>query len=86
MNAVRGKEGGDHGVEKLGAIVGLHCYEWTGELCADVGDKINKGGGGVGFVAKRERPHIMREVVHNNKIVLKTKVAQNRRCPKITMH
>jgi hypothetical protein len=55
-------------------------------LCADIGNKVNKGVGSVGFAAKRESPHEVREIIDNNKVVFETRITQHRRGPKITMY
>ena len=59
MNAVRGEEGGDYGVDKLDAIVGLHGNEGTRKLCANIRDKVEQNGSGVRLLTERESPHKM---------------------------
>jgi hypothetical protein len=51
------------------------------KLSACIGKKINKCVGGVGLPPKRKRPHVVRVVINDNKIVFKARIAKNRRCP-----
>jgi hypothetical protein len=41
---MRGEEGGDRGVNKLGAIVGLHSNKRARELSVNISDKSNERG------------------------------------------
>jgi hypothetical protein len=84
-NAMCGEEGGDRGVNKFSAIVGLHSNKRPRELSVNMGDKSNECGGGVRLLAQRKSPHKVREIINDHKIVFKTGIAQNRRCPQITM-
>ena len=86
MSAVAGEELRDGGINKLGAIVGLHGNDREVELCACKGNEVAERVGRVRFPTKRKHPHVVREVVNNNKIVLKTRITKNRRCPQITMN
>ena len=81
-----GEELHDGGINKLGAIVGLHGNDREVELCAFKGNEVDERVGRVRFPMKRKRPHVMGEVINNNKVVLKTRITKNRRCPQITMN
>ena len=86
MYTVAREEGRDGGVKKFGAIVSLHGHNGKVKLGASIGNKINYGVGRVGFPSKREGPHIVRVVINDNKIIFKTRITKNRRCPQITMN
>ena len=81
-----GEEVRDGGVEKLGAIVGLHGYDGEVELGAGIGNKVNDYVGRVRLRPERKSPHVMRVVIDDNEIVFKTRIAKNGRCPQITMN
>jgi hypothetical protein len=36
-------------------------------------------------LAQRKSPHKVRKIINDHKIVFKTGISQNRRCPQITM-
>ena len=76
----------NRGVDKLGAIVRLERANSGAELSTSIGEKIHKGDGCIRFVAQRKRPIIMREVIDDHKIISKTRITNNWRCPQITVN
>ena len=72
---VRGKEGGDGGVDELSSVIGLHSDDGAGELCACIGDKGDEMIGSVRLAAQWKSPHKMRKIINNDKIVLQTRIA-----------
>ena len=59
------KEVGNRGVYELSAIVGLHFNYMEIKLGTGLGDEIEKGVSGIGFVMERESPHTMRVIINN---------------------
>jgi hypothetical protein len=73
-------------VDKLGAIIGLERNHGKVKLSTCIGDEVNEDISGIGFAPKRKSPHKMGEVVNDDKIIFKTRITRNRRCPQITMN
>ena len=65
-------------VDELGTIIGLEGYDGKVELCACVCNKIDENITCVGFPVKGKRPHKMREVINNDKVIFETKISSNR--------
>jgi hypothetical protein len=51
------------------------------ELGASIRDKINENVGGVGFAFERKRPHKVREIINNDKVIFKARITENWRGP-----
>jgi hypothetical protein len=81
VDAVASEVGHDGGVKELSTVVSLHGDEREVELGACISNEIKNSVGGVRFFAKGKRPHIVRVVVDNDKIVFKARIAKNRRGP-----
>lgn len=80
MNGVMSIEGeGD--VHKLFAIVCLNRLKGTLKLSANISMKRDKGVVNIGFPSKRKGPTKVREIIDNDKVILKTRWTLNRRCP-----
>jgi hypothetical protein len=71
----------ESGVDKLRAIISLYRDYREGELCASIGDEVNEGVASVRFAAKWKSPHIVREIIDDNKVVFKARITCNRRGP-----
>ena len=63
---------------KLAAIVTLDGKNGKVELSTSIGMKSSKGNKGIRFFAKRKGPKIISIIIHNNKIVAKTRGTRNR--------
>lgn len=53
-------------------VVGLNRPDSVVELSAYIREEVMESGCGVGFLAKREGPQEVREVIKHNKIILKS--------------
>ena len=65
-------------VNKLGTIVGLEGHDREVELCACIGDKVDKNITCVGFPVMGKRPHKMSKIINNDKVIFETRITSNR--------
>jgi hypothetical protein len=78
MNAMTSKKLEKRRVNKLSAVVGLKGNYRELELGASISNEVNEEITRVGLTPKRERPHVMGEIINNNKVELVTRIASNR--------
>jgi hypothetical protein len=64
----------------------LHTLNGSTKLRGNVGEKVSNSGERVGFETKRKCPQVVRAVIEDCKIILKTRHTGNRGGPEITMN
>lgn len=81
MNDVMPMESEGDIVHKLFAIVDLNRLKGALKLSANISVKIDNGVMNIIFPSKRKGPTKVREIIDNDKVILKTRWTLNRRCP-----
>jgi hypothetical protein len=79
------KERSSAGIVEFFAIVSLEAEDWALELCDDESVERDESGKNVRFVANRECPSEMGEIIQQHKIIFVSRIANNRRSPNITV-
>ena len=68
-DAVRREEGAEGGVDEFATVVTLHALDNSVKLGVNVGKKALKNRGGLGLMAKRKRPRVVRVVIEDDEVV-----------------
>jgi hypothetical protein len=82
---VLSKEGVNLIVIKFATIVTLNGEDGEVKLGSSISMKGGESGIDIRFFVKGKGPKVMCIIIHNNKIISKTRSARNRRCPQVTM-
>lgn len=80
-----GEERAKNGVVELASVVRLKRQDRPSELCLNECMEGEERGHDIGLATQWERPYVVRVVIKYNEIVLKTRTAQHRRSPYITV-
>jgi len=86
VHTTREEESTRDGVVKLSAIVTLDGLDSEAELSGNPSEEVNKSRKRLRLVTQRKSPRVMREIIENHKIVLKTRNAENWGCSDITVY
>ena len=76
-----GEEISQRGSEEFAPVVALHALDGDMKLREYVREETGNGVGGVGFVSEWEGPRVVRVVVKNHEVVLKTRETIDGRGP-----
>jgi hypothetical protein len=71
---------------KFAAIISLDASDLALELGLNKGMKRDKGGENIRLVSQRKAPGEVSKIIQHNEIIFKTRVADHRRSPDITMN
>lgn len=85
-DAMNSEEGTRSVIIKFAAVVSLHRLEWELKFGADMSVKVFKHRKNIRFSAQLESPQNMREIIKDNKIILKPRSARSIRRPYIAMN
>jgi hypothetical protein len=72
--------------KKFASIVTLHNFNGYIKLSVHIFNKILKGSTSIRFIAQRECPRVMREIIKHNKIIFVTRKTNNGGCPQVAMN
>jgi hypothetical protein len=78
MNAMTSKKLEERGVNELSAVVGLKSNYRELELGASIGNEGNEEITCIGLAPERESPHVVGEIIKNNKIKLVARITCDR--------
>ena len=67
-------------------IVTLHTFDGGAKLRGNKREKMRKGGEGVGFQTKGERPQVVRAIIKDSEVIFKTRHTRNRGGPEVTVY
>jgi hypothetical protein len=73
-------------VVELMPIVALDALNLVTKLSIDKTKELGDSRKGVRIKMQRKCPRVVRKIIKNDKIIFRTRDANNRRCPKITMN
>jgi hypothetical protein len=83
--AMSGEESANSEVVELLPVVCLQRKNGTTKLRGDIGIKRGKSGESIGLAAQRKGPHIMGEIIEDDKVISIARITCNWRGPNITM-
>jgi len=86
MNALGEKEGTGTGVIELFPIVTLNRLDAGAKLSGGVGDEVGERAESVRLKAERKSPQVVSAIINYDQIIFKTRDANDRRRPQITMN
>ena len=86
MNALGEKEGTGTGVIELFPVVTLNRLDAGAKLSGGVGDEIGERAESVRLKAERKSLQVVSAIIKNDQIIFKTRDANDRRHPQITMN
>ena len=86
MNAPSEEESTGSGVIKLFAIVTLNGLDTSAKLGGGIGEEVGDRAESVKLKSKRKSPQVMSAIIKYDQIIFKSRDANDRRCPQITMN